>query len=132
MRRSPGEARICRFLRSRCIQYYTEVSFPGCEYQKPLRFDFYLPEYDLCIEYDGKHHFRPKKRKVQEYIKQRLRDKIKLKWCLQNRCSLLRIPYWNLYKLEELLLQGLRRKGRFYTLYPSTCFYKLPQQYFGK
>ena len=24
-----------------------------------LRFDFYLPTYNLCIEYDGEQHFSP-------------------------------------------------------------------------
>lgn len=31
--------------------------FEGLKYKLPLRFDFYLPTYNLCIEYNGKQHY---------------------------------------------------------------------------
>ena len=60
-----------------------------------LPFDFYIPKYNLIIEYDGFHHFYPvnggggeeKFKLTQE------NDAIKNKYCKENDITLLRIPY---------------------------------------
>jgi len=36
------------------INFETQKQFDNCKYIKNLYFDFYLPNYNLCIEYDGK------------------------------------------------------------------------------
>lgn len=79
------------------IKYEKEKVFEKCKGigNKSLRFDFYLPEYNLCIEYDGKQHYQP----IQffggeaNYQKQIKNDKIKDRYCQDNNIMLIRIPY---------------------------------------
>ena len=63
-------------------------------------FDFYLPDYNIFIEYDGEQHFKPIKgwggRVGFEKVKQR--DKIKNDFAKNNQIKLVRIPY---YKTDE-------------------------------
>ena len=33
--------------------------FNDCKRKNKLRFDFYLPKYNVLIEYDGMQHFKP-------------------------------------------------------------------------
>jgi hypothetical protein len=74
----------------------------------PLRFDFYLPNLNLLIEYDGEGHYKAifgstieEKQKNLEDCKKR--DKIKDDWAKANNIPLLRIPYWDFDKIEELI-----------------------------
>lgn len=62
-----------------------------------LRFDFYLPDYKLCIEYDGIHHFKEIKRSKNKNVSLQNcmeRDDIKNAFCVINGIKLIRIPYW--------------------------------------
>lgn len=109
--RSYGEQVITNFLNQKNILFYSEYSFIDCysEKSKPLRFDFYLPEYNCCIEYDGIQHykntFQMSEEKYQEYLKN---DKIKTNYCDNHGISLLRIPYYekNIIKQLELFLEN--------------------------
>lgn len=56
-RRSKGEDLICSLLDSLQIKYEREKRFKDCRYKNTLPFDFYLPDYNICIEYDGEQHF---------------------------------------------------------------------------
>ena len=58
-------------------------------------FDFYLPDYNLCIEYDGEQHFKPLKHfgGEKDLTERQENDKIKTNYCLENKISLLRIRY---------------------------------------
>lgn len=102
---SEGEKRISGYLTSKNIKFIKQHSFPGCEYERPLKFDFYLPELNLCIEYDGEQHFEPVEvfGGMEAFIKTQTRDKIKNDYCLKNKINLLRIPYYTLNFLEDLL-----------------------------
>jgi hypoxanthine phosphoribosyltransferase len=84
------------------IPYTTEKSFPGCVgiTGRSLRFDIYLPDRNLCIEYDGPHHFAPRlygnmtdddASKI--FVTQQQNDSIKDKFCEKENIQLLRIPY---------------------------------------
>jgi very-short-patch-repair endonuclease len=81
-------------------------------YIKKLKFDFYLPNYNLCIEYDGRQHFEPIDffggEKNFEIIKKR--DKIKNEYCLNNNIHLIRIPY-NEYKNINSILHNEIKKA---------------------
>lgn len=50
---------IRQLLRDYKVQYIPQYKFLDCKDQRPLPFDFYLPEYNTCIEYDGGQHFFP-------------------------------------------------------------------------
>lgn len=85
------------------------------------RFDFYLPDYNLFIEYDGQQHYEPVKFYNQSDEEMMLtfkqtqdHDRIKNKYCEDNNISLLRIPYWESKNIETIIsnhLQRLNEKG---------------------
>jgi len=80
------------------IKYVVQKKFKNCinkETGYKLSFDFYLPDYNLCIEYDGEHHFRPIKYFGGEmsFKKIKIKDEIKTKFCKDNNIKLLRIKY---------------------------------------
>ena len=92
---SKGESNIKMILDSNNIEYVQQYKFDGCRYIKPLPFDFYLPQLNTCIEYDGIQHFEPivffgGKRGLS--IRKRM-DEIKNKYCLDNNIILIRINY---------------------------------------
>jgi hypothetical protein len=102
--RSNGEFSIEEILKFLNIEYKIEYTFDNCinpGTNAKLRFDFYLPKYNLCIEYDGQQHykevsfFKYSLKDVQE------RDKIKNEYCKNNNINLMRIPYTDYEKLNE-------------------------------
>lgn len=85
------------------------------------RFDFYLPDYNTFIEYDGSQHYELshyykdniEKNKKVLYNTQK-RDKIKNQYCKENNINLLRIPYWENKNIKTIInnyLQRLNEKG---------------------
>ena len=82
------------------------------------RFDFYLPQYNLFIEYDGSQHYSPRfyiglcksqELGIERFNKQKLRDEIKSKYCSDNNINLLRIPYWESKNIETIIDDCLQR-----------------------
>jgi hypothetical protein len=60
-----------------------------------LAFDFYLPEQNICIEYNGIQHYEPIKYfgGIEEFDKRIERDKIKIEYCKKNNIRLIVIKY---------------------------------------
>lgn len=60
-----------------------------------LPFDFYIPEQNILIEYDGQHHFEPIKGwgGEEKFKLTQENDQIKNKYCEEKNIKLLRIPY---------------------------------------
>ena len=54
---SKGERRIRRYLECNNIKFDSQKSFDGCSNKSKLNFDFYIPELNMCIEYDEIQHF---------------------------------------------------------------------------
>ena len=100
---SKGEKKICQLLDNYNIAYEKQYKFKDCCDIKPLPFDFYVPNYNLCIEYDGEQHFRPIEYfgGQEKFEIQQKHDKIKNEYCNNNGISLLRIPYFK--NVEEEL-----------------------------
>lgn len=90
---SKGEKEVINILKECKINFVVQKRFTECRYKFPLPFDFYLPELNTCIEYDGIQHFKPMEiwggEKEFELIK--LRDNIKNKYCLENNLTLIRV-----------------------------------------
>jgi len=104
---SKGELIITNFLIAEQINFIKQKTFDDCLMKNKLPFDFYLPDYNICIEYDGEQHYKPIKifGGVDRFIKQQQTDKIKNEYCYNNNIHLFRIKYdmdINL-KLIELL-----------------------------
>jgi len=88
---SKGVLEVIKYLDENGILYIREKKFKECRYKLPLRFDFYLYEYDCLIEYDGKQHFVGWYGKIPS--EQRKRDEIKNKFTKENDKLLIRIRY---------------------------------------
>ena len=93
---SSGERRVRQWLSNHNISYIYQKTFDDCKYKKTLPFDFYLPDYDIAIEYDGEQHYKPIKcfGGEEKFKKTIERDKIKNDYCECNNIRLLRIPYY--------------------------------------
>lgn len=106
---SQGELKISEYLNSQNIKYKTQYIFKECKYIKPLRFDFYIPKNNICIEYDGQQHFEPinfngdQDGGIGKFIETRKRDNIKNQYCKENNIELIRIPYWDYDNIEKIL-----------------------------
>jgi very-short-patch-repair endonuclease len=92
---SKGEIIIEKYLLDNNINYTEQKKFNNCKYKKLLPFDFYLFDYNICIEYDGEQHYKPKKHFGGEetFKMQCIRDNIKTQFCNNNNIKLIRIKY---------------------------------------
>ncbi len=100
--KSKGEEYIAKWLSNKNILFIREKRFKDCRDKNPLPFDFYLPDYNLCIEFQGQQHYRnsfyiamkkSKEKGLNLYNKMQLHDKIKKEYCLQNNINFLEIKY---------------------------------------
>ena len=101
---SRGEDYIKNYLENNNICYIRNHIFDGCKNKKGLRFDFYLQELDTIIEYDGEHHFKENKYfgiGNLEYVKKN--DEIKNRFCQENNIKVIRIPYYDYDKIDDIL-----------------------------
>lgn len=106
---SVGETQIEIWLKRHSINFNKQKTFNNCKNKIPLRFDFYLPEYNMLIEYDGKQHYEPIEymggKFGFEYRKQN--DKIKSEFAEKNNIDLLRISYKEVNDISMLLKNKL-------------------------
>lgn len=112
---SKGELQIRNWLDLNNIKYKTEQKFRECKHNSYLPFDFYLPELDICIEYDGIQHFKPMsygsdntlKTKINNLKTIQYRDNIKTQFCIDNNIKLIRIPYTEFDNITTILEREL-------------------------
>ena len=92
---SKGEIVVENILIDKNIDYKIQYHFDKCRNKNTLPFDFYLPDKNMCIEYDGIQHFEPSEYFGGEksFIQRKENDKIKSKYCIDNNIDLLRIKY---------------------------------------
>ena len=100
---SRGEREISKWLDEFFIKYIPQYKFDDCRDRLPLPFDFYLPQYNICIEYDGLQHFEPIDWFGGEETLSAIKyhDSIKTNYCKENQITLIRIAY-NQSIAEEL------------------------------
>ena len=114
-KKSKGEIKITRFLTNNNIKFEREKRFDDCRNILPLPFDFYIPKYNLCIEFDGIQHFqntnwygKMSNEEMKENLKSnQLRDQIKNDYCKKNGINLLRIRYDE--NVEEKLIKYFKK-----------------------
>lgn len=111
---SIGENTIRKELTDFGLKFEEQKIFQGCENIKPLRFDFFVPDLNTAIEYDGQQHFEPVDFSGKgisyavEMFKSILeRDRIKDKYCSENNINLLRIPYTEYKNIHNILKEKL-------------------------
>ena len=105
-----GENLVIRFLEKRNILFKHETSIKGCRDISKLRFDFYLPSHKIAIEVQGKQHYEVIEffGGLKEFKERKRRDQIKRVFCRQEGIHLIEIPYWDLDKIEKILLRELK------------------------
>lgn len=101
-RASIGEYNIAEYLDNRNIIYQRQHTFSDCVDKDLLRFDFYLPEYNLCIEFQGEQHYFPvdfrghgEKDAQERFNLLQNRDNIKRQYCKAHHIQLIEIKYLN-------------------------------------
>jgi very-short-patch-repair endonuclease len=102
-RESRGEKKIKQLLKQKNINFEKQKTIKGCKDKKLLQFDFFLPDRNLFIEYDGIQHFKSSKWFGGDdgFENTRRRDEIKTNFCLKNDIKLIRINYKD--NIEERL-----------------------------
>jgi very-short-patch-repair endonuclease len=103
---SEGEQAIIQFLQERQIKFITQKSFNDCKYKGLLRYDFFIPDRNMLIEYDGEQHFKYIPffhETIQGFEEQQIKDEIKNCYAKDNNICLLRIKHNDdiLLKLRE-------------------------------
>ena len=77
----------------------------------PLRFDFYLPDYNLLIECQGVQHREWREGWItkEKFEKQLEHDKRKRNYAKENNINLLEIWYYDIDEIEEILIKELNK-----------------------
>jgi len=101
---SRGELKIAEFLGRECIRFYREYYIQGLYSRsgRLLYFDFYIPEYNLFIEFDGSQHYSKNKK---QYAKEN--DFLKNAFCLKNGYEFLRIKFDQFNEIENIILKKI-------------------------
>ncbi|MDR0675538.1 MAG: hypothetical protein LBF97_00655 [Elusimicrobiota bacterium] len=95
-RNSRGSQEIKKILDNNNIPYLTEFWFTNCRGdKKPLHFDFYMPDYNVIMEYQGEQHYKIAKHwgGIEKFKKQQKYDQIKRDFCKDKKIKLLEITY---------------------------------------
>ena len=121
---SKGEDYIVSLLRAAHVKFEREKTYPDLHGKRnvPLRFDFYLPDYQIHIEYDGIQHYQQISQFTNHkgYLAARERDRKKNSYCLARNLKLYRIPYWELstiHNFNDLFRPQYLVKSKFHNDY---------------
>lgn len=106
---SKGEREIRDLLKRLNIDFEPQYKFDDCKCKNNLPFDFYIPLLNIAIEYDGIQHFEilPHWGGVNKLIETKIHDTIKTNYCKENNIKLIRIPYWELKNIKNILIKEL-------------------------
>jgi very-short-patch-repair endonuclease len=112
---SLGEIRIAEYLRSISIDFIIEKTFKDLinpETQQKLYMDFFLPNHNICIEFDGKQHYEMSKvfhKDNEQFLAQQRKDQVKNKFCLNRGFDMIRIKYNEYSKIDIIISTWLNK-----------------------
>ena len=107
---SKGEMECSKYFKNNNIKHIPQKSFPKLFGLggKLLSYDFYLPDYNLLIEYQGEFHDGKANWYVAENLeKQQEHDRRKRQYAKDHNIKLLEIWYWDFENIEEILSREL-------------------------
>lgn len=107
---SKSEIKIENWLLKNNINFIKQKKFNNCRGAKRhLPFDFYLPDYNMCIEFDGRQHFEPVKKfgGIDNFLITMKHDIIRNNYCNSNKIKLIRIPFWEKKNIDKILTELL-------------------------
>lgn len=109
--KSKGEQKLIKIFIQNNISYKKEYTFDDLYLEKdiykkhPLRFDFFLPDYNVLIEYQGNQHYDKKSRYYSE--QGTYNDNLKKEYCKNKKIKLIEINYQDYDKLDYAYLINL-------------------------
>lgn len=108
--KSKGEWKVSNILTENNIVFEKQKTYDDLRNKNwgVLRYDFYVPEGNYLIEYDGQQHFHYTNlgwNDKEHYEKVKENDSIKDEYCRENGIPLIRIPYT---QFDDLCLEDLR------------------------
>ena len=93
------------------ISFEKEKRFEDCKDKRCLPFDYYLHDYNLCIEVDGEFHYQITSTfsasKQSQLLEVQRRDQIKTEYCQNHNIGLLRLPYFEKNNFEQIIINTL-------------------------
>lgn len=98
---SHGNYWVAKALDQLHIKYIREYKFDDCKAKRKLPFDFYLPNMNMCIEYDGKQHYDMASKYYSE--EEHEHDLIKDAYCKRKHITLVRLPERKYDSYKEVL-----------------------------
>lgn len=109
-----GERDIEKYLQDNNISYESQKKFPDLFGRKmKLSYDFYLPDYNLLIEFQGEQHEKPINLfgGEQTFVIQKERDEKKRKYASDHNIDLLEIWYYDQKNISTILNNYLQSKS---------------------
>lgn len=102
---SKGEERVEKYLFENSIDFEHPKKFPDLRNINPLSYDFYLPKYNLLIEYQGQFHDGSTSMVLREkyFDRQQKNDKLKKDYANKNNYNFLEIWYYDFDNVENIL-----------------------------
>ena len=112
---SEGEAVIKGWLDNHNIPHIWHPQIPNEDPTLPLQYvepDFWLPGYNLYIEYHGAQHYEDigyfyEGKRIRNFAVQQYRDRYLRYYCELHHYNLLEIPYWDFKRIDEILTDYL-------------------------
>src|SRR5690242_13059507 len=98
---SKGEAAVYKVLSENHLRFHTEFYFNELK-NHLFFFDFYLPDYNMVIEFDGEQHYTRKFNGKPMKNSER-NDFLKTAFCRKNGIKLLRIKYDQIENVEQII-----------------------------
>ena len=105
---SKGEYLISKALENLKVPFTREQTFTTCNSPKgnSLRFDFFIKDYSLLIEFQGHHHYKPisnRKKDISTHKSTVIHDQIKEAFVRRHKFNYARIPYKYIDKLDTII-----------------------------
>ena len=112
-----GETFISKILDNLNINYEYQKTFDDLRDSQPLSYDFYIPDQNILIEYQGLQHYQPIDYfgGDDRFISQQKHDKMKLDYAKEHGYNLITVPYTedSLSKIKKYLIKhGLNYKEK--------------------
>lgn len=115
-----NEERINSLLESWGLLFERQRSFKECRDKNAMPFDFYIPDFNLLIEYQGEQHYCviPRGSMTEQEAIDNLEliqkhDEIKREYCSENNINYIEIPYWESEDIENFLFDKFIEIGIF-------------------
>lgn len=114
-RTSKGEKKIKQWLNEQNIKFEQQYRFDNLKDKRKLSYDFWLPAFNLLIEYQGEFHdgtinkINSCLQTKDELISQQQRDNLKRQYAKEQDYQLLEIWYWDFDNIESILEKELSK-----------------------